>query len=240
MKVVMLTGSEIQHSRTNYVTEMIAGSLKEKLGDKVQIKLFDQTNLQAKHCIGCCKCFREGTCAMDSRDNMGQLKRELLDADLIFAISPVYFHQVSGTMKVFIDRLSYWTHLLRLIGKVSVTVSVSSNNGNDYVSFYLNKFLSNLGTIVLTDISVLLDMETEEVVKKKIDTALDEAIGKMKEIKELRTSQKQEVIFAFMKDKYQSIEMGAESEFWRKNNYYNYSTLQPLWNAQCRFENFIV
>lgn len=240
MNVVMLTGSELERSRTNYVTGLIAGKLKEKLGQAVHIKRFDQTNLQAKHCIGCCKCFREGMCAMDDKDNMGILKKELLDADLIFAISPVYFHQVSGTMKVFIDRLSYWTHLLRLAGKAAVTVSVSSNNGNDYVSFYLNKFMSNLGTIVLADISLLLDVETEDIVNKKIDEALDGTIEKIREIKELKTNQKQEIVFAFMKEKYQAMKGGAESDFWRENNYYDYSTLQALWNSRCKLERFAV
>lgn len=231
MNIVLLVGSERENSRTNIITKKIIQGLKDKFHEEADIQVFDQTNLKAKHCVGCCSCFRDGECIFKEKDGIEELKEALMASDLIYIISPVYFHQVSGTMKVFIDRLSYWTHLFKLIGKVAVTVSVSSNNGNEFVDFYLNKFMSYMGAIVISDISILIDEDTEAVVDKKIEESMCEVYEKLYVTKDFKVTQKQEVLFSFMKRKYESINVGFEQSYWKDNHYFQYSTFQSLWKS---------
>lgn len=233
MNIVILSASERKNSHTAQTASKIEEYLL-RTQSEVHIQMFDQQNIKASHCIGCCECFCKGKCSIDHTDGINDLKEALLKSNLIFVISPVYFHQVSGTMKIFIDRLSYWTHLMRLIGKTSVTVSVSSNNGNEYVNFYLNKFMSALGTIVLSNISILWDEDSPDNAKAKIICGIDEALKKIKK-NELTVNQNQEILFSIMREKYKKLQLGAEYEFWCDNHYFDYATFQALWNDHCTF-----
>lgn len=228
MNIVILSGCERGNSRTAQTAARIEECIR-RMCPEAEIKQFDQRNVEAKHCTGCNACFFKGKCSLAKTDRMEELKEALLQSDMIFLISPVYFHQVSGTMKVFIDRLSYWTHLMRLVGKTAVTVSVSSNNGNDYVNFYLNKFMNSVGTIVLSNISLLLDEDTPEEVEEKITNGIDEAFRRIR-MNDLKVNQNQEILFSVMGKRFKKLGQGAEYEFWHEQHYLEYATFQALWN----------
>lgn len=228
MNIVILSGCELENSRTAQTARKIEECLLKVCPD-ASIRQFDQRNVKARHCIGCNECFYKGKCSLAKNDGMEDLKEALLQSDISFIISPVYFHQVSGTMKVFIDRLSYWTHLMRLVGKTAVTVSVSSNNGNDYVNFYLNKFMTALGTIVLSNISLLMDEDTPDEAEQKIICGIEEAFRKIRS-NDLKVNQNQEILFSVMGKNYKNAAEGVEYKFWHDNNYFKYATFQALWN----------
>ena len=231
MKVVLLSGSTRSNSRTNVVRNQIRESLKKKFGDNIHIQCFDQTNLNAGLCLGCNTCFFTGKCVLDQKkgDHIEDLKKALKEADLIYLLSPVYFHQVSGAMKTFIDRLSYWTHLISLTGKVGVTVSVSSNNGNEFVNCYLEKFADNLGLLTISNLSLLMDQDTSEEKDKKIEQSTNEVYDFFAGNRKVPVSQNQSIKFLVYKQKYEDLGVGAEYQYWQNNSYFEYSDFSDLW-----------
>lgn len=99
-------------------------------------------------CEGCQICFKEGYCVKD--DDIKSIEDKLLEADFIILASPIYVHNVSSDLKKLIDRLGYWTHLLKLAGKGSAVLSTNMSNGHNTVSNYLEMVLTSLGSQVVT------------------------------------------------------------------------------------------
>ena len=63
------------------------------------------------YCVGCGLCNeRRGSCSQ--RDDMGEIARKLLQADVIVMATPVYFYTMDAQMKTLIDRCCpYYTEL---------------------------------------------------------------------------------------------------------------------------------
>lgn len=101
------------------------------------------------YCIGCKHCFSYGTCTIDKNDNFDIVKNTLMESDLIIIATPVYLNNVSGKMKSFIDRLSYWSHLMKLMGKSAIICVTSKYTGYNDTSKYLYNFCCMLGLNVL-------------------------------------------------------------------------------------------
>ena len=82
-------------------------------------------------CLGCRACFDRGEDACPRKDDLLQLKRELLEADGYLIASPVYVEDVNGIMKTMIDRLAFFSHRPALFGKAAllyVTSGIGSSN----------------------------------------------------------------------------------------------------------------
>ncbi|SCG83745.1 Iron-sulfur flavoprotein AF_1436 Isf-1 [Proteiniborus sp. DW1] len=99
-------------------------------------------------CEGCQICFKEGYCIKD--DDMKVIGDKLLEADFIVLASPVYVHNISSDLKKLIDRLGYWTHLLKFAGKGSAVLSTNMSNGHNTALNYLEMVLTSLGSQVVT------------------------------------------------------------------------------------------
>lgn len=234
MKVVLLVGTETSNSNTSKIALQLQKEIYNKFGDNVVVKKHDQTTINAKNCIGCCNCFKNGICTLKNEDKIEDLKKDMTEADIIYLISPVYFHQISGTMKVFIDRLSYWSHIFKLVGKLGVSVSVSSTNGNEYVDFYLTKFLECLGMISVDKLSIQIDAEDLKQINEKIYKSTDIVYKEYLNRSNLKTSQKQNIYFHQMKSHYENKADGFEKEYWKDNGYFNYLTFEELWKSKMK------
>lgn len=68
-----------------------------------EIFRFDAAFKSIHPCIGCMKC-QTGDKVCVFKDDMQELNPHLLDADLIVLVSPIYYFDVNGQMKVTIDR----------------------------------------------------------------------------------------------------------------------------------------
>lgn len=65
-----------------------------------KIRLAEQ---QVKYCTGCCACIgNQGSCAQ--QDDMNDIFKKILAADVLVLATPVYFHAMNAQMKTFIDR----------------------------------------------------------------------------------------------------------------------------------------
>ncbi|MBK1813755.1 flavodoxin family protein [Clostridium sp. YIM B02505] len=116
---------------------------------QIEVNMYTADQLNINNCKGCINCFLKGKCVLDNMDDMKRIKEEILSSDIVVFASPVYAHHVSGDMKVFIDRISYWAHLVRLSGKVGIAVATSGGNGLDLTTNYLYKIMSYMGIKVV-------------------------------------------------------------------------------------------
>lgn len=91
---------------------------------------------------------------------------EMKKSDVIIFISPVFAHNVSAQTKMFIDNLSSWLHTMPLIGKIGLPISISNNNGNQFVDEYLEKILTYFGAATISPIS----LQVERMEKEALDS----------------------------------------------------------------------
>lgn len=204
LKVFAFVGSR-RIGNTHAAVKLFLDALREKLQQSLDVTLYTAADLELAACMSCNTCFLTGTCVRDSADNFNAVKEQMLQADLLIFASPVYAHDVSGDMKTFIDRLSYWLHLMRLAGKKSVVLSTSSTNGNELVNAYLVKMLEYLGTEVVANLPITVDGPRMLEDALFLNTVLPAAAGKTAaqlDSGDFSASSRQEGYFKFMRQTY--------------------------------------
>lgn len=168
-------------------------------------------------CEGCMGCFRKGVCHID--DEFEIIKRKMKLADVLIIASPVFFHNVTGLFKNFIDRTSYYAHYFGLIGKYGITYSVSSTNGNEDVNIYLKKYFDYLGIGTVAQISILDKIDNEDIMSYKVDFAVEKLLDVLSKKRKIDFIF-QEDIFKYYKRMYEMMtdagEFSYEGKVWTK------------------------
>lgn len=198
--------------------------------EKIKFLVRTPYNSNIEECIGCESCFLTGECPID--DDMTFIKQEMLDSNLIMLISPVYVHNVPGNVKTLIDRLGYWTHLMRLCGRFGVLVNISGNNGNEYVDEYLDKIFKYWGIAIVKRTSIQTLRISERAFDSYIENIAKTIIQTLK-TNEFIIDNHQEKFFQRSKSIYinQMIDT-AESLYWRNNGYFNAENFSQLFNSK--------
>lgn len=205
-----------EKSATLGVVKDLIDNVKSKLGNEsIGVDIYNPVNSKINSCYSCNNCFYEGKCYQDNKDDMGKLKDKILNADIIILASPVYMHNVSGDMKIFIDRIAYWSHLLKLRGKVGLSIATSSGNGLDITTSYLNKVMIFLGMNVIGSLNVMPYRKNDkyyDIVDNSADRLLEYINGKKVEsnkfLETLFTANKQEIL------KQKGVNETAEYRYW--------------------------
>jgi FMN-dependent NADH-azoreductase len=104
MKIVALNGSP--GGRSSATAAMLGAFLEGAQGAGAETAAVFLCEKDIGYCRGCHSCWFDtpGRCAIE--DDMAGVLHELAGADVIVLASPVYFNNVSGTLKVFMDRLT--------------------------------------------------------------------------------------------------------------------------------------
>jgi multimeric flavodoxin WrbA len=150
MKVIGVEGSPRKNGNTEKLVKTILDSASENGAETTFYKL---TAMNISHCLGCFNCRETGTCV--TKDDMQLLHKEIQDSDVIILGSPVYMWQVSGQMKLFMDRLVPFIRpdfTTRLKGKKSIFMVFTQ--GNPDVSSFKTYFehLENLFSFLHYDV----------------------------------------------------------------------------------------
>ena len=95
-------------------------------------------------CNGCWACTRCKACPI--KDDLPEIKQAMLDCDMLILASPVYTNQVSAQMKALFDRLFTWCHTFPLLGKTSLSLCTTANDGHQETGAFLEKMLATYGT----------------------------------------------------------------------------------------------
>ena len=233
MKVFAYSGtSRKETSNTFKVIQALLEQMEQNYDGELEYKIYHPGNANIMNCIGCVNCFKGKICPLDRQDDMAQIKQEMLDSDVIIIGSPVFLHHVSGTVKTFIDRASYWAHLFKLTGKVGLSVSTSSTNGNEYVDYYLDKCHLYWGVHAVKPLSLPLDLLEGDEVAELINEASGQLITAYQNLKSLNPTQKQEITFLTFKHLYLSQERKLyESSYWIDNGLTTFENFTEFRNA---------
>lgn len=143
MNIVIINGSPRKKGATSKILHMLEGKLLEY--DDVKIEYYDLVDLEIKMCIGCCVCYKNGKCHIN--DDTEMLSDKISTADGLIIGSPTYASNVSGMLKVFIDRGHFVIEQL-LYGKYAISVATGENYGSNDTSKILNKLVQYSGALL--------------------------------------------------------------------------------------------
>ena len=127
MKVVAYNGSPRTNGNTSKLLQVMFEELNKEGIETVEV------NVGKNGCAGCmgcgaCKKNANNKCIID--DVFNEYYKEVIDADGVILASPVYYADVTGQMKCFIDRFANVGRANgTLKGKVGCSVAVARRNG---------------------------------------------------------------------------------------------------------------
>ncbi len=231
-KIFAFVGSQAgENSKTFCLIKRIINKVNENVNGELKYDIITPDNMKINKCKSCNNCFNTGICNLDEKDDMKIIKKKMIEADLIIFASPVYAHNVSGDMKIFIDRISYWMHIMKLAGKAGVILSSSASNGNKLVNDYLYKIMSILGIKVIGNFSatsICVDNDLEDELDKFSKVILQYINSKM----EIISDKFLDSIFITQREimKLQKNVNANEYLYWLENGYFECENFNELLN----------
>lgn len=153
----------------------------------VDVQMVHVADLEMNHCVGCGNCYKTGKCIY--KDDIEKLSLNIGTADGVILGSPTYASNVSGQMKVVIDRGHFVIEQL-LYGKYAISVTTYENYGGRDSAKVLNRLLTYSGAYISGTIvfrgrfnsSPLEDARLRENIQKVINKFYRDVVGKRKYI----------------------------------------------------------
>jgi len=99
-KVVIISSSPRKDGNSDSLCRAFERGAMDGYNQVTYIRLAEK---KINYCLGCYACERLRKCFQD--DDLNDIAKELVDADVIVLATPVYFYTMCGQMKVFLDRL---------------------------------------------------------------------------------------------------------------------------------------
>ncbi|MFC2036452.1 flavodoxin family protein [Chloroflexota bacterium] len=99
MKAICIIGSPRQSGSTAFVVDRLIDGMKVA---GIDVQRFSLGQLSINYCQGCRECEVSQRCIQ--RDDMDRLLAGILESEIVLLASPSYWGDVTGQMKVFIDR----------------------------------------------------------------------------------------------------------------------------------------
>jgi multimeric flavodoxin WrbA len=129
METVILFGSPRKDGNTIQIVNALSDALKKK-GHNVRMLYLNDLNIRP--CQGCYACLPKGTCKIN--DDMKDIRKYMMDSDLIVYATPVYWFGPSGQLKLVMDRcISFMDNKYnsRLKGKKVLTLMTCADENMD-------------------------------------------------------------------------------------------------------------
>ena len=137
MKVTAFVGSA-RKKHTYNATEKFLQKL-QSLGD-IEYEIVPLSDYDLKTCKGCMLCLNKGEELCPLKDDRDKLIEKMNNSDGIIFSSPNYSFNVSGLMKIFLDRLGFIFHRPRFFGKAFTSIVVQGFYRGNKIIDYFNFF----------------------------------------------------------------------------------------------------
>ena len=125
MKIVVLEGSPNKNGSSNLLANNFIKGAREK-GHSVEI--IDVAHANLNPCIGCIHCGYEGSCVQ--KDDMEVFRKQILAADMMVFVTPLYYYGMSAQLKILIDRFCAINSSINRKHMKSILISVAWNDDN--------------------------------------------------------------------------------------------------------------
>jgi multimeric flavodoxin WrbA len=107
--VLLLSASPRKGGNSDLLCDEFLRGAEESGHDVEKIRLSEKS---INYCTGCCSCIgSRGACVQD--DDMNDIYKSILKADVLVLATPVYFHSMNGQMKTLIDRVCPISTMIR-------------------------------------------------------------------------------------------------------------------------------
>jgi multimeric flavodoxin WrbA len=170
MKVTAFVGSA-RKKHTYHATEHFLHNL-QSLGD-VEYEIVPLSDCHLELCKGCKLCLDKGEELCPLKDDRDKLIEKMNGSDGIVFASPNYSFNVSGFMKIFLDRLGYLFHRPNFFGKTCTSIVVQGVYRGNKITDYFNFIGNALGFNVLKGFCLTTLEPMTEKDQKKIDKVID-------------------------------------------------------------------
>ncbi len=138
MKTVILFGSPRKKGNTRLLVDAFSQTMKKNGHD---IRLLNLNDMNVRPCQGCLACAKEGKCRIN--DDMKDLRKYMLESDLIVYATPTYWWGPSSQLKLVIDRsIAFFDEDMqsRIKGKKAVTLMTCGDKSLDTFTPALDAF----------------------------------------------------------------------------------------------------
>ena len=141
MKVLGLSGSMRKDGNT---AQLIKEVLKPSQEAGIETEFVSLAGKKILPCLGCGKCKEKKWCVIE-RDDWGEIAQKMIDCEVLVIGSPVYYYDVNGHLKNFIDRTYSLYHDRRLAGRKGIAVAVQASAGADRALKTIEGFMNAHG-----------------------------------------------------------------------------------------------
>jgi multimeric flavodoxin WrbA len=168
-KVTAFVGSARKGNTYGAVVQFL-GNL-QAMGD-VETEIVRLDDYRLGVCRGCRVCFEKGEEKCPFKDDRDALIEKMLASDGVIFASPNYSFQVSGMLKVFLDRLGFAFHRPRFFGKTYSSIVTQGIYGGQKVVDYLDFVGAALGFNTVKGSCLMMLLPMTENQQQKMDRAL--------------------------------------------------------------------
>ena len=124
MKILVLKSSGNQNGSSNTLADAFIRGAKES---GHTITEYDVFHADIRPCTGCNACGMSGPCVLKD-DYEKELKKLILEADMLVFVMPVYYYNWPTQIKVVVDRFYSFTGELTAMGKKNAMIGAAWDN----------------------------------------------------------------------------------------------------------------
>ncbi len=160
MKTLILLGSPRKKGNTIQLARVMADTLKEK-GHSVRMLYLNDLNIRP--CQGCYMCRSKGMCKIN--DDMKDIRKYIIESDLIVYATPIYWFGPSGQLKLAMDRSIAFLdkdYNSRIAGKKAVTLMTCGSDDIDTCGPTIDIFKKTFDLLKLSYIGSIEALGCEE------------------------------------------------------------------------------
>lgn len=151
MKIVLLEGSPNKHGSSNLLADCFKQGA-EEAGHTVEI--IDAAHADIHPCTGCIHCGYEGPCVQ--KDDVEQFRKQILDADMMVFVTPLYYYGMSAQLKALIDRFCAFNSSIQSKHMKSALIAAAWNSDSWTFEALESHYKTLVRYLNLTDMGMVL------------------------------------------------------------------------------------
>lgn len=124
MEILILNGSPRSNGNT---ADMVAAFAEGAKGKGHQVTVIDVCNKKIAGCLGCEHCHTKGNGACIQKDDMQEVYKALISAQMLVIASPIYYFGYSGQLQCVIHR----TYAIGIPRKLEKSMLILSSGSDD-------------------------------------------------------------------------------------------------------------